>query len=400
NNSDMMAKQSQNEIDTLIAKVKPKNRDLTRRDIVQATQASPSNLLLKVSSYYFNDGSNKDLLCLEGTVSVTYKGNRYNIPIEIWLTDDHPNKPPMCYVKPTPDMRIAPSSIVESDGHIVIQYLKSWRHPSSDLAHLIIQMAEAFGQQPPVFSNVGGTSASRSSYLVQGGTPGLYGQPPPSIVNTSYSTHPSYSMPSYPSLSQPSYPYPQPYGIGGQAGQIPENIYKESYITAVMDKVKYKLMEVVHQSKAEIASLQKTEEDLVKGQQRLDMFISDAQQQGNILNQYVTQLKSKTIELKDAVQKMSSSRQQSAQHNLKDDAIIIPAPIYKQLLQAYAEDHAIQDLLYYLGDGHRRNSISLDTYLKLLFLFRFKHVRELSRRQFILRATMQRCRRIAGLQVK
>ncbi len=39
----------------------------------------------------------------------------------------------------------------------------------------------------------------------------------------------------------------------------------------------------------------------------------------------------------------------------------------KRLLQAYAEEHAIQDLLYYLADGLRKQSIGLDTYLKVCF---------------------------------
>ncbi|CAF1590695.1 unnamed protein product, partial [Didymodactylos carnosus] len=115
----------------------------------------------------FNDGSFKDLLCLAGTVAVNYKGNRYNIPIEIWLTDDHPNNPPMCYVKPTPDMYIAASANVESDGHIVIPYLKSWRHPSSDLANLIAQMSDVFGIQPPVYSNPSGANVARTPYPTQ-----------------------------------------------------------------------------------------------------------------------------------------------------------------------------------------------------------------------------------------
>jgi hypothetical protein len=42
---------------------------------------------------------------------------------------------------------------------------------------------------------------------------------------------------------------------------------------------------------------------------------------------------------------------------------------FKRLLQAYAEEHAIQDLLYYLADGLRKESIGLDTYLKVCFSF-------------------------------
>jgi hypothetical protein len=36
-----------------------------------------------------------------------------------------------------------------------------------------------------------------------------------------------------------------------------------------------------------------------------------------------------------------------------------------RLVQAYAEEHAIQDLLFYLADGLRRQSIGLDIYLKV-----------------------------------
>ncbi|OQV22511.1 hypothetical protein BV898_03685 [Hypsibius exemplaris] len=32
-------------------------------------------------------------------------GASYNIPVEIWIMDSHPYNPPLCYVKPTPDMR-------------------------------------------------------------------------------------------------------------------------------------------------------------------------------------------------------------------------------------------------------------------------------------------------------
>lgn len=83
----------------------------------------------------------------------------------------------------------------------------------------------------------------------------------------------------------------------------------------------------------------------------------------------------------EATQKMSSSSSGKG-NSIKEDALITPAPIYKQLnkilyfyffiffilkrlLQAYAEEHAIQDLLYYLADGLRKNSIGLDTYLKV-----------------------------------
>ena len=87
---------------------------------------------------------------------------------------------------------------------------------------------------------------------------------------------------------------------------------------------------------------------------------------------------------------------------------------YLRLFQCYAEEHSIQDLLFYLSDGVQRRSIHFDIYLKVKFFVIFKqsisisfsfflnqkNVRELSRRQFVLRATMRKCRQIAGLPIK
>lgn len=60
-----------------------------------------------------------------------------------------------------------------------------------------------------------------------------------------------------------------------------------------------------------------------------------------------------------------------------------------RLLNAYAEEAAIEDVIYYLGEALRTNVIDLELFLK--------HVRQLSRKQFMLRAIMQKCRQRAGL---
>ena len=66
-------------------------------------------------------------------------------------------------------------------------------------------------------------------------------------------------------------------------------------------------------------------------------------------------------------------------------------PLFKQLLNSYAEEAAIEDAVYYLGEALRQNVVDCETFLK--------HVRKLSRRQFFLRATMNKCRQTAGLPV-
>ncbi len=101
---------------------------MVRRDVIQGTNSPISSLVLKLVEYFYNDGNSKELICLNGTVACQYKGSRYNIPIEIWLQQDHPIVPPLAYVKPTPDMYVSPTSKhVLPDGTVIIPYLKNWR---------------------------------------------------------------------------------------------------------------------------------------------------------------------------------------------------------------------------------------------------------------------------------
>lgn len=60
-----------------------------------------------------------------------------------------------------------------------------------------------------------------------------------------------------------------------------------------------------------------------------------------------------------------------------------------RLLNAFAEEAALEDAIYYMGEALRCGVIDLDVFLR--------QVRSLSRKQFMLRALMQKCRQKAGL---
>lgn len=65
--------------------------------------------------------------------SLLHTGSTYNIPICIWLLDNHPLSSPMVYVKPTPDMLIKASRHVDQNGKVYLPYLHEWnpvRHSS------------------------------------------------------------------------------------------------------------------------------------------------------------------------------------------------------------------------------------------------------------------------------
>ena len=75
------------------------NQELCRRDILAALHHY-EGLQPKLEKY-----GGWDKICLDGTIPVAYQGNRFNIPVAIWIRDTHPTHAPLCYVRPTPDMR-------------------------------------------------------------------------------------------------------------------------------------------------------------------------------------------------------------------------------------------------------------------------------------------------------
>jgi ESCRT-I complex subunit TSG101 len=419
-----------------------KYKDLSKRDISSALGFF-KELGPKQEKYVYPNGQVKDLLTLAGTVPVNFKGSRYNIPIQIYLSDLHPYTPPIAYVRPTPDMSINVSETVDSNGRVMLPFLTEWKHPNSDLYMLINFMTIRFSEQTPLFAKVNGSrqviNPSNSTPNFGGANPLPYptdSRPPYPMPNTFTSSMPSYpganissgygydqtataqsNLPPYPSATSSVYPptsnnpyYPMnnnpqiksasSSSMGGQArissqpmqnnntsyqdDTIKPEYYRMSLISAIQDKLRVKYNENVEAKLAEIDSLKRVNEDLKRSQSYLDDLINDARNETSSIESVTEQLKIKSSEMTENLNRI--------QHRDKaniEDAIVTPMPLYRQILQLYAEELSIQDLIYYLSEGLSRNSVSLENFLK--------QIRLLTRKQFMLRATMQRAREKAGL---
>uniref|UniRef100_A0A8C1X670 Tumor susceptibility 101b n=1 Tax=Cyprinus carpio TaxID=7962 RepID=A0A8C1X670_CYPCA len=365
-----------------------KYRDLTARDITNVT-SHYKDLKPVVDNYVFNDGSTKELLSLTGTVPVNYRGNVYNIPICLWFLDTYPYNPPICFVKPTSAMMIKTGKHVDANGKIYLPYLHEWKPPQSELLGLIQVMVVVFGEEPPVFSRPT-TQATYPAFPAAG---------PP---NTSY-------MPSTPGL-----PYGQGHSLlnGSVHKPIPKKLYfdtlanifvfccvsgptrdgtigedtiRASLVSAVSDKLRRRMKEEMDRAQAELDALKRTEEDLKRGHQKLEEMVTRLDLEMADVDKNTDLLKQKDDELTAALKKMENQ----SENNDIDDVILPTAPLYKQILNLYAEENAIEDTIFYLGEALRRDVIDLDVFLK--------HVRLLSRKQFQLRALMQKARKMAGL---
>ncbi|KAA0723607.1 Tumor susceptibility gene 101 protein ESCRT-I complex subunit TSG101 [Triplophysa tibetana] len=374
-----------------------KYRDLTVRDVTNVT-SQYKDLKPVMDNYVFNDGSNKELLSLTGTVPVSYRGNVYNIPVCMWLLDTYPYNPPICFVKPTSAMMIKTGKHVDANGKIYLPYLHEWKPPQSDLLGLIQVIVVVFGEEPPVFSRPSTQSpfpafpafpaAGPPNNFYMPNTPGLpfaqsqtsnpggfQGYPYPAAVS------------GYPATSVPS-PY-TPVSTFTTVGSsrdatIGEDTIRVSLVSAVSDKLRWRMKEEMDRAQAELDALKRTEEDLKKGHQKLEDMVTKLDLEMADVDKNIDLLKCKDEEMTAALEKMENQ----SEDNDIDDVISPTAPLYKQILNLYAEENAIEDTIFYLGEALRRNVIDLDVFLK--------HVRLLSRKQFQLRALMQKARKIAG----
>ncbi len=423
----------------MLSKCQYKYKDLSKRDLLAALNYF-KDLMPKIEKYVYPNGQEKDLISLFGTIPVNYNNNKYNIPIQLYLADNHPYLSPIVYVKPTAEMSINVSDTVDSNGRVSISYLNDWSYPSSDLYMLLNLLSIKFGEQTPLYSRKSAMSRpgisnsgpqANVSVLPYPTDTSAYGGPnrPPyptssttSVSNpapypTSYSVGSGYPpannlyfpMPtpaanlSHLKSSTPNtsigqirqaslYPYPtQPTAFTNSSSSyadetIKPEYYKMSLVSAVLDKVKQRFNDFRDEKSAEIDSLKRCKVDLEKNETLLNGYLNEMDLEIVNIRDLQSELKEKTSKLTNKLNRIEYRDKTNV-----EDAVVTTTPLYRQLLVLYAEELAIQDLIFYLGEGLNHQTITLDMFLK--------QIRSLSRKQFLLRATMQKAREKANLPV-
>lgn len=100
-----------------------------------------------------NTGEYRTLLTLLGTVGIVFREAHYNIPVEIYMTENYPASPPVVYVRPTRDMEIKKGHRhVDSAGMVYLPYLHEWSEATHNLEGLCAALSAVFSQDPPVFA--------------------------------------------------------------------------------------------------------------------------------------------------------------------------------------------------------------------------------------------------------
>ncbi|KAL1456506.1 hypothetical protein WDU94_001233 [Cyamophila willieti] len=415
----------------------------TKREVVALLKAY-KGLQLEQDTYEFHNGFVKRLANLKGTIAVKFKGLTYHIPVCIWLMDTHPDHAPICYVKPTADMKINISPNVDHTGKIYSPYLHTWSANHSKLDGLLKVLSAAFSSVPPLYSSRSRTGVDNPSYMrTESGMPTPFNgnAVPGAANNTPYPTqsympmpgsnmntpYPGYPTPGYPGYnpnaaanpqgsmyppypSQPgtagmsSYPPNMPYPYQPPGGSTPATPYpmptpnpappsntgNTSSGTITDEHIKMSLKSAV-----EDKIRRKMNEQTTQAQEEIEI-LKETQNELNRgkykLSKIFERIEKEKVELdrnisflkeKDAeLDSILSVLMEKSDVDV-DEAVTTTAPIYKQILTTFTEEAATEDTIYYMGEALRRGVIDLEVYLK--------QVRALSRKQFMSRALLFKC---------
>ncbi|EWC46609.1 hypothetical protein DRE_04096 [Drechslerella stenobrocha 248] len=131
----------------------------------------------KTDVYTYDDGTSDLLLCLHGTLPVSFRGATYNIPLNIWVPHQYPAVPPTVLVVPGKNMGIRPTNHVDTNGRSYHPYLAYWsQNPDkSSLIDLCGQLKDVFSKEPPLYSK---QAPPPSAMAAEQSLPGP-GTPPP-----------------------------------------------------------------------------------------------------------------------------------------------------------------------------------------------------------------------------
>ncbi|KAJ6257958.1 hypothetical protein Dda_7748 [Drechslerella dactyloides] len=133
----------------------PKYRDVNRTYSDVATLLHHyRSLAPKTDVYTYDDGRSDLLLCVHGTIPVSFRGSTYNIPLNVWVPHQYPATPPTVMVVPGKSMGIRPTNHVDTNGRCYHPYLAYWsQNPDkSSLIDLCGQLKDVFSKEPPLYS--------------------------------------------------------------------------------------------------------------------------------------------------------------------------------------------------------------------------------------------------------
>ena len=380
------------------------------RDASTVLKSSIGSNLQPIVTLYANEstGDTSTVLDLQGTIAIHYRGQTYQLLMDIYIIEQYPIKPPVCYVRLVPNMYIKENhKHVQSDtGRVYIPYLSEWSASTHNLIELIVAISSIFSNDPPVFS--------RPPPPAPPPQPRQQSPPPPPIRASSGYYNPTLSTGTTNHLSTTATAYNSAPNSGNwrvQQQQLEAALAMETEETnRALEAVRrseledterqtaiqvYEATQLQHLKNTLNAKIQTyCREQRTNVQQHIMEDYSDSttlndgtaiqkqiqeyQTIQNTLQHQLRMVDQKTDEiqqwLQDATNTTTNASTDHHEPKCMDDIVTTSNPIQEMMIEYEAEHSTISDTLYFLDKALYEQTISMDVHLK--------HVRTLAKQQF------------------
>ncbi|KAJ3018155.1 hypothetical protein HKX48_003067 [Thoreauomyces humboldtii] len=175
---------------------------------------------------------------------------------------------------------------------------------------------------------------------------------------------------------------------GGQYAPPPPIDERQARLLAMREALKSRLRQKERELNAtlppDIERLLNTNKRLSDGENYISTALQDAENHQKEIQQTIESVERQTEQTAAQIETLRAQPDTDL-----DKVVTAPTVVHNQLLDLVAEDHAIDDTLYYLGKALDAEKISGSIYMKA--------VRSLAREQFIKRALIEKVRLHVGL---
>eukprot|EP00934_Nitzschia_sp_Nitz4_P007794 Nitzschia sp. Nitz4//scaffold86_size83305//10004//12404//NITZ4_005250-RA/size83305-processed-gene-0.2-mRNA-1//1//CDS//3329559214//7784//frame0 len=416
-NDAILSRLSRWTVSTLLSRLGGLYRDPARvdRDASSLLKSSVGvHLMPGIAPLVENNGDTSNCLVLQGTIAIVFRGNTYQLLVDIYLPPGYPIRPPVSYVRLAANMYLKENHPhVGKDGMVYLPYTHEWNARSHSLIEMVVAMSSVFSADPPVFTRPAPTPAPTPPPPPPPSTSNSSLPPPYVSVSATATTTGSRSAPTSGNaigtnssgasgMDSDKYMQDQIEAImareaaeANAAAEVArqaekeeeerekqaaaQKLYEERKLAQLKDQVSQKIQShlkgTAQTVKSTVGSDWRDQQLLKASKETIDSELKDLRIEMEEIVGHIATVDTKTEEI---TQWLEENKATAVETVSVDDMCQPASKLHAQVMDLSAENLAITDALYFLDRGMYVGHMDCTTHLKA--------VRKLAKRQFLVRA--------------
>jgi ESCRT-I complex subunit TSG101 len=387
-------------VSTLLSRLGGLYRDPSRvdRDASSLLKSSVGvHLAPGIAPLVENNGDTSNCLVMQGTIAIVFRGNTYQLLVDIYLPPGYPIRPPVSYVRLAQNMYLKENHPhVGSDGMVYMPYLHEWNGRTHSLIEMVVAMSSVFSADPPVFTrsapappppppaydpgiisrnNTNYTSNNTTNNSASNTASELYMQEQIEKIMAQEAAEANAAADAVRSAERRAEQEAQERERQLTEQKAWEGKKRDQVQDQVNQKILAHLRKVAAEAKTTVQSDWRDQQLLKLSQESIDQEIEDSHNLIQKLEGTIAEVDTKTTNIEEWLEE---SKNASEQEVSVDDLCRPATKVHSQMLNLSSENAAITDALYFLDRGMFMGHIECSTHLK--------SVRKLAKRQFLVRA--------------